>query len=1078
MNALTVYIQGQGSVDGGRQYRDDRNGLLMPRFAALALSAALLAPCAALAWGNPIPGLYGASGVTPPPAFSVSVSPATASISYSSTGSQTTNTVTATPVNGDGACCTYAWTRLSGSAVPGVNSPSSATTSWTGSAVSPNSYSSVWQVTATDSTATPPTATATVSVSINYSAPGAFPLNVLAKGLVIDNAMQTAIDAPSSGNAFYYPAPKIVYGTMYVDTGSYDPPSGVITLKTKSSSVLAGAGTPITVSGLTGTGSSAGNISAVTTAATANTTSTTTLTYLAQGCPGSCPGSMTINGGFGVITTPDISNFLTAGVTYVRIPIDVQQIITGMPYPTTYLGAVKSTGVPTYNSGTGIVSLTVANSLNLPAPTTTTSSTSYNGVSTIGLTSTAGVLAGASITDSTTPSAIPAGTVIGNVSGSNIVLISGANNALVNVVSMGSGDTLVITYPLTVSGATGVGSGLSALNGNFTTAAGTSGTTVTYNAGAGLPNITSISSLTLANIYAPLANSLFATPGAHGGSCGGGTYVDYVSTACTVAWNFTYLDTLVSTFTMAGIAVDLVPFVVNVQGGQNVPQPFQIMGGFTGTGSPTGNVQQDMGSGYACYGYSPSSGGTTCYEGMLLAANLALVNRYKSLAQTLYFPELYNEPMFSCSGAYTIGCTPINAFQDPAHWNQGVIDITAAIRAVDTTHWLISDCMGAGAKAQHCFATAPTSDTQTVYSFHKYDPAVFVDEGANNPINPLLVYPMPVNQVQTAIGRSGNLMSTVIPPNPVIGAPTYNASVSLTGCSPTPTWSAGSTLVGTTTSNMQACVTAGGGASSQVDYYTPTAPQNNIGFVNYAGATMATFYTNGTGVNANGIDQVVAWAQSGGHATGPAVLTVIAGEIGLNSYAIDYRSRNQYLTDLFSALATTVIPGGQTGIPPDVWSASGSKIGFRPKGGGVTYPFVSIANASSSYNSGTGLVTLTLTAPTLLATGHTMTITGATGTGADVSKLNGANLSPVSASGSTITYTIATGLTISAITSATVTYNTAATDTLNNFCLYQPGNVSHPELVGYDADYWQRIANPGSNPALACSGGQYGTPGL
>jgi len=85
---------------------------------------------------------------------------------------------------------------------------------------------------------------------------------------------------------------------------------------------------------------------------------------------------------------------------------------------------------------------------------------------------------------------------------------------------------------------------------------------------------------------------------------------------------------------------------------------------------------------------------------------------------------------------------------------------------------------------------------------------------------------------------------------------------------------------------------------------------------------------------------------------------------------------------------------------------------------GQLSPFVSVAASSGTYNTTTGLVTLTTASPHGLLPGDTFTITGVTGTGSFASA-NGTFVAAAGTTGSTLTYTIATGLTMT-ITAGTV----------------------------------------------------------
>lgn len=88
-------------------------------------------------------------------------------------------------------------------------------------------------------------------------------------------------------------------------------------------------------------------------------------------------------------------------------------------------------------------------------------------------------------------------------------------------------------------------------------------------------------------------------------------------------------------------------------------------------------------------------------------------------------------------------------------------------------------------------------------------------------------------------------------------------------------------------------------------------------------------------------------------------------------------------------------------------------------------PQVTSINVSSgTYTSGTGLVTLTLASPHGLTPGVTVTVAGLTGTGSFASA-NGTFTTAAGTTGSTLTYVIATGLTMTISTTGTVTTGSA-----------------------------------------------------
>lgn len=98
-------------------------------------------------------------------AFSASVNPFSVIGTILGTGAVTTDSATVTPSGGTGPY-TYAWAYVSGYASFTTNSPTSATTTWTGSITLPGQdRSAVYRCTVTDSLAA--TASVTIGVSIS-----------------------------------------------------------------------------------------------------------------------------------------------------------------------------------------------------------------------------------------------------------------------------------------------------------------------------------------------------------------------------------------------------------------------------------------------------------------------------------------------------------------------------------------------------------------------------------------------------------------------------------------------------------------------------------------------------------------------------------------------------------------------------------------------------------------------------------------------------------------------------------------------------------------------------------------------
>lgn len=108
-------------------------------------------------------------------------------------------------------------------------------------------------------------------------------------------------------------------------------------------------------------------------------------------------------------------------------------------------------------------------------------------------------------------------------------------------------------------------------------------------------------------------------------------------------------------------------------------------------------------------------------------------------------------------------------------------------------------------------------------------------------------------------------------------------------------------------------------------------------------------------------------------------------------------------------------------------------------------PQVTSINVSSgAYNSGTGIVTLTLASPHGLSPGDTVTVAGLTGTGSYASA-NGTFTTAAGTTGSTLTYAIATSLTLTISTTGTVTTGSALSVKVLGF------NISNSMTVTYNS---------------------------
>jgi len=102
--------------------------------------------------------------------------------------------------------------------------------------------------------------------------------------------------------------------------------------------------------------------------------------------------------------------------------------------------------------------------------------------------------------------------------------------------------------------------------------------------------------------------------------------------------------------------------------------------------------------------------------------------------------------------------------------------------------------------------------------------------------------------------------------------------------------------------------------------------------------------------------------------------------------------------------------------------------------------------SAGSYSSGTGLVTITTTAPHGLLPGDQIITSGATGTGADLALVNGQFALAAGTTGSTLVYSVGTGHTISSITGLTL--GTGAILTSVKVLEIETGNSM---TVSYDA---------------------------
>jgi hypothetical protein len=116
-------------------------------------------------------------------------------------------------------------------------------------------------------------------------------------------------------------------------------------------------------------------------------------------------------------------------------------------------------------------------------------------------------------------------------------------------------------------------------------------------------------------------------------------------------------------------------------------------------------------------------------------------------------------------------------------------------------------------------------------------------------------------------------------------------------------------------------------------------------------------------------------------------------------------------------LAICAVPGGLLG--------GSANTSFLPVGIIIKYFVPSAAITSGTYNSGTGVVTLTMSATIKFGPGGNIIVSGLTGTGAFAS-LNGTFTPIATTSGTTVTYNAGAGLGASTITGGSLTPPTVA----------------------------------------------------
>jgi hypothetical protein len=151
--------------------------------------------------------------------------------------------------------------------------------------------------------------------------------------------------------------------------------------------------------------------------------------------------------------------------------------------------------------------------------------------------------------------------------------------------------------------------------------------------------------------------------------------------------------------------------------------------------------------------------------------------------------------------------------------------------------------------------------------------------------------------------------------------------------------------------------------------------------------------------------------------TGLVSVTLASSTLGLvpgSSFTLSGISGTTTAGDLGKLNGSFIAGSGTTGTTLQYTAATG--LGVTSITGGtvvaeteVTPPAASISSAT--YNSTSGLVTLTLNAARALVPGNNFTVSGATGTGA-VGNINGQFVAGSGTTGTTVTYTIAPSLTM------------------------------------------------------------------
>lgn len=151
-----------------------------------------------------------------------------------------------------------------------------------------------------------------------------------------------------------------------------------------------------------------------------------------------------------------------------------------------------------------------------------------------------------------------------------------------------------------------------------------------------------------------------------------------------------------------------------------------------------------------------------------------------------------------------------------------------------------------------------------------------------------------------------------------------------------------------------------------------------------------------------------------------------------------------------------------TGLPSYLNNAFFHYSAAAHRGGTENYSKTprSVSISSGSYNSGTGLVTLTLPSDVFAAPGSSVTVSGATGTGS-FSGINGTFTAGPGTGGTTLSYMIATGLTMTITNSGrgAVTCNNCYNWNATTNYVYPGAYISKTVVIASDGYLYSCIAN-------------------